>query len=69
MIPTQRRRLEMLLRRPKGTTSWEIIQICRTTSPHRRLTDLEESGWVITRLPVDGAKHLRYFGKPPKGWQ
>ena len=69
MKPTQRRRLEMLIKRAKGTTSWEIIQICRTACPHRRLSDLKESGWTITSRPVDGHKHHRYFGVPPKGWK
>jgi hypothetical protein len=69
MKPTQRRRLERLISSPNGTTSMEIIRVCMTVCPGRRITDLEESGWVITRLPIDGCKHLRYYGKAPKGWK
>ena len=66
MNPTQRRRLEMLLKRKQGTTSWEIMFVCRTVCPHRRLSDLKEAGWTIKSQKTEG-NHLRYWGKAPKG--
>lgn len=67
MIPSQRRRLEMLLKRTKGTTSWEIMSVCRTVCPHRRLSDLKEAGWTIKSQTISGQNFRRYWGTPPKG--
>jgi hypothetical protein len=37
-----------------------------TVCPHRRLTDLKERGWEITKMAVEGKNYNRYFGKAPK---
>ena len=55
-----------LLQRKRGVTSFEIIMLGGTTSPHRRLTDLEMAGWIISRNQVKGEKYFRYFGLAPK---
>jgi hypothetical protein len=68
MNPTQRRRLEMLLKRKQGTTSWEIMFVCRTVCPHRRIFDLKQLGWII-HSEKTGERYLRYRGIPPKGWK
>jgi hypothetical protein len=57
--------LEKLLRRKQGVTSLEIIQQCGTVAPHRRLADLKERGWHITRKQVPGKSYGRYFGQEP----
>jgi hypothetical protein len=62
---TQCARLERLLRRKSGVTSLEIIQHCGTVAPHRRLADLKERGWKITRKQVVGKSYGRYFGVQP----
>jgi hypothetical protein len=67
MKPTQTRRLEMLLNRKRGTTSWEIMFVCRTVCPHRRIADLKERGWTIKSERIEGCSHHRYWGTPPKG--
>ena len=67
MKPTQTKRLQMLLKRKSGTTSWEIMFVCRTVCPHRRIADLEKAGWTIHRERIPGCSHLRYRGTPPKG--
>lgn len=64
---TQHQRLAQLLSRKCGTTSMEIVSICKTVSPHRRLTDLKERGWTITKKLVKGKNYHRYFGTAPKG--
>jgi hypothetical protein len=59
--------LEKLLRRKSGVTSLEIIQKCGTVAPHRRLADLKERGWRITKEQVPGRSYNRYFGQAPQG--
>ena len=44
----------------------EIITLVGTVCPHKRLSDLKASGWVITKQPVAGKKYHRYFGQMPK---
>jgi len=55
-----------LLQRKRGVTSFEIIMLGRTTSPHSRLSELERAGWTISRNQVKGEKYFRYFGLAPK---
>lgn len=68
MIPSQRRRLEMLLRRKRGTTSWEVMQVCRTTCPGKRISELRQAGWTIRTEWVGEREYMRYFGEAPKGF-
>jgi len=63
-MKTQLQRLEKLL--IKGCTSMDIIRECRTTTPSRRIADLRDKGWTITKVKVDGKNYHRFFGKAPK---
>lgn len=65
-MTTQCAILEKLLRRKRGVTSLEIIQQCGTVAPHRRLADLKERGWRITRKQIPGKSYGRYFGQEPQ---
>ena len=65
-MSTKMNYLKKLLQRKNGVTSIEICHIMGTVCPHRRLTDLKEQGWEITKMPVEGKNYNRYFGKAPK---
>lgn len=58
--------LKKLLQRKSGVTSFEICFVMGTVCPHRRMTDLKEQGWEITKKPVEGKNFNRYYGKAPK---
>ena len=61
----QCKRLEQILKRKSGATSMEIIAAIKTVSPHSRMTELKNKGWVIRRVPVRGRNYGRYYGTPP----
>ena len=63
-MKTQLQRLEKLLL--KGCTSMDIIRVCRTTTPTRRLSDCRDKGWTITKVKVSGKNYHRFYGKAPK---
>ena len=65
MKTTQLQRLARLLQRKTGATALEIIITVGSVSPHKRMTELKERGWTITRVPVPGERYGRYFGKKP----
>jgi hypothetical protein len=60
---TQHQKLARLLTRKAGCTSVEICQALPSVSPHRRLSDMKDKGWVI--LKKRGGKLITYFGNPP----
>ena len=62
---TQLERLGKLLTRKRGITSWEIVKFVGTVTPHRRLSDLKERGWIITKKEVLNSSCFRYFGISP----
>lgn len=64
---TQHQILAKLLSRKCGTTAFEIIVEARTVCPHKRMSDLKERGWTITKKLVKGKNYHRYFGTAPKG--
>lgn len=64
---TQYQTLARLLLRKRGATSMEIVNVCGTVSPHRRLADMKQRGWTITKRRVTGKKYHAYFGTAPKG--
>lgn len=66
MRNTQCDRLAKMLTRKRGCTALEIIVTVGTVCPHKRLSDLKEKGWIITRKQEAGEKYGRYFGVPPK---
>lgn len=55
-----------LLTRKRGCTAMEIIQVAGTVCPHKRMAEMKDCGWTITRQEIDGCKHGRHFGKAPK---
>jgi len=63
-MKTQLQRLEKLLL--KGCTSMDIIRVWRTTTPSRRIADLRDKGWTITKVKVAGKNYHRFYGKAPK---
>ena len=63
---TQHQVLSKLLTRRRGVTAMEIITLVGTVCPHKRLSDLKASGWVITKQPVAGKNYHRYYGQMPK---
>lgn len=63
---TQLKKLGTLLMRKRGVTSLEIIMLCGSTTPTRRMSDMRELGWAITKTRVLGKSYYRYTGKPPK---
>ena len=63
-MKTQLQRLEKLLL--KGCTSMDIIRVCRTTTPSRRIADLREKGWDVRKVKVSGKNYHRFYGKAPK---
>lgn len=63
---TQYQALAKLLKRAKGVTAWEIIQLVGTVCPHKRMSDLKAAGWTIDKQQVDGKRYHRYYGQPPK---
>lgn len=64
---SQTDRLAKLLTRKNGVTAWEIAQVVGTVCAHKRLSDLKQRGWRITRQQIEGQRSGRYFGQPPKG--
>lgn len=61
---TQHEKLARLLARKNGCTSVDICDALPSVSPHRRLSDMKEAGWVI--LKKQEGKLKRYFGIAPK---
>ena len=66
MKKTQCEMLGRLLLRKRGITSMGIIKTIGTVCPHKRMSDLKEQGWTITKNPVLGTNYHRYFGQSPK---
>lgn len=61
---SQNERVLKALLRKKGLTSLEAALELGITALHRRLSDLEEMGVVVDRVPVnqpDGTHFKRYF--------
>jgi hypothetical protein len=38
----------------------------RTVCPHKRMSELKDRGWTITKTKVFGKNYHRYFGQAPK---
>lgn len=65
MKTSQYQRLEKLLTRKSGATAMEIVSALGTVCPHKRLSEMKERGWHITRQQVNGKTYGRYFGRKP----
>ena len=66
MKHTQCETIGKLLQRKRGVTCLEMIQAAGTTTPTRRLSDLRDMGWAITKTQVLGKNYFRFFGQAPK---
>ena len=64
-MKTQCERLAQLLTRKRGATPMEIIEHVGTVCPHRRLYDLKQEGWTLSKKRVVGTNYHRYFGVAP----
>lgn len=65
---TKQEILKKLLTRKRGVTSYEIMQLVGSVSPHSRLSELKKQGWSILRKEIEGKSYGRYFGIPPKSF-
>jgi hypothetical protein len=63
-MKTQLERLGKLLQRKRGATSVDICEALPSVCPHKRLADLKQRGWTITKKR--GEKLITYFGRPPE---
>jgi hypothetical protein len=62
---TQYQTIERLISRKRGATAMEIITRCGTVCPHKRLSELRDRGWRITRKQIAGKSYGAYFGVAP----
>lgn len=65
MKATQYDRLERLLTRKRGATAMDIIESVGTVCPHKRMSELRQRGWTITRQQVPGKSYGVYRGTRP----
>lgn len=63
MKQNQYDRLAKLLTRKRGATAMDIVEAVGTVCPHKRLSEMKERGWTITRKPVQGKSYGVYFGE------
>lgn len=63
MKSRQLRTLARLLQRKRGVTAMEIATQVGTVCPHKRLSELRDLGWDITRHPIEGQSYGRYTGR------
>jgi hypothetical protein len=61
-LKTQYDAIARLLTRKRGCTAMEIISDAGTVCPHKRLSEMKDMGWTITRNPISGKTYGRYFG-------
>lgn len=66
-MKTQYDRIGALLRRKSGATAAELIAATFSTCVHKRMSEMRARGWTITREPIKGKAHGRYYGTAPKG--
>jgi hypothetical protein len=64
-MKTQYDRIAKLLTRKRGCTPMEIVQVAGTVCPHKRLSEMRERGWWITREEIAGKSYGRYRGIAP----
>jgi hypothetical protein len=63
-MKTQYDRLAVLLTRPGGCTSVDVMLKLPSTCPHKRLSYMRrEMGWKIQKTQI--GKLIRYTGQPP----
>ncbi len=65
---TQLAILKVLLKSKLGVTSAQMCELLPTVTPSRRISDLREQGWTITKKQVQGTNYFRFFGQPPESF-
>lgn len=63
---TQYDQIGALIKRKCGATPLEMMTVSQSTCVHKRLSELRNRGWKITRKEIPGRTHGVYFGVPPK---
>ena len=63
MGTTQLTKLQRLLTRKQGATSFQIMMEVGTVSPHARLAELKQRGWTITKRKIEGKNYHTYHGR------
>lgn len=66
-MKTQYDAIGALLTRKKGATAADLIAATFSTSIHRRLYEMRQKGWQITREQVPGKSYGVYRGEAPQG--
>jgi hypothetical protein len=66
MKATQYTSIVRLICRKKGATALEMMHATASTCVHKRMSELKEHGWTITKQQVAGKSYHRYFGAAPK---
>ena len=54
-----------LITRARGATVYELMLASRSSSVHKRMSELRARGWHIERRPIAGEKYGKYFGTKP----
>lgn len=65
MKATQYDRLAKLLTRKRGATAMDIVEAVGTVCPHKRLSEMKQRGWWITREQIPGKTFGVYRGVKP----
>ena len=64
-MKTQYARIGQLICRKMGATALELMHATASTCVHKRMSELKECGWTITKKQVSGKTYHRYFGVAP----
>jgi hypothetical protein len=62
-MKTQYDRLAVLLTRPGGCTSVDVMRTLPSTCPHKRISDMADKGWKVQKTKIGDL--TRYTGQPP----
>ena len=63
---TQYDQIGALIKRKQGATPFELMTVSGSTCIHKRMSEMKQMGWTITRTPIDGKTYGIYRGKAPK---
>lgn len=66
MKRTQYEKIGNLIKRKQGATPFELMTVSGSTCIHKRMSEMKEMGWDITRTPIAGRSYGIYRGKAPK---
>ena len=65
-MKTQYEAIGALLKRKKGATAAEMLEVSMSTSIHRRMYEMRKKGWTIWREAIAGKQYGRYRGIAPQ---